>query len=243
MQWFLQEWDLYTKSADQIDITTAKYEEDTDAVIKTSEILTYEEEVKNTSAQFMTVIKILQLTDEDIQRKKFESQLTNWESVIFRLKSRIENMNQLENIESIQEIEQMMKNIQQQQQTGSVSSTEEIGFRISDCEEQIEKLNKLLESLKSVKTKKDSEELETFSALHHDIKSMLRSAERDLDDLKILKEILIESEKELRKLNWETKKVQHQLHQLRVLETKISRNAILVSLLFLLSPIEQWFST
>ena len=234
MQSFLQDWDKYSKYANQINIVTAKHG-NMDSVIKSTEILKYEELVKNTSAQFLTAIKILQLSDEDIQRKKFESQLKKWESVASRLKSRIENLNQFDNIYSIEKIEQIVNNIKQQQhqQSGSINSTEEIGLGKIECEERMELLNKLLGSLKSIETKKNSEELEKFSVLHRDIQSMLRSSERDLDDLKILKEISIESENKLHKLNWGTKNVQHRLEGLQGLETKISRNAILVSSFFL----------
>ena len=221
---FQQEWESYKIKIQIIENVLKKKEK-----ITSKELSQHEQQIKNATTHFKNSLKILKLTDSKSLQGNHDKLSKQWQS--FTKSSQIEKPEEwkLEDV-TFAAIEQAFSDLNKYEIFKTFENEEEAQADTSDLQERIRRLKELLAALKSLEVQKNQEDLQNYATLFSNINKQLATLQRDLDNLTISRELLVDFDRKMRQILWRISALEEKLNLIKNVDDNCARKTIEVSL-------------
>ena len=221
---FQQEWESYKIKIQIIENVLNKKEK-----ITSKELSQHEQQFKNATTHFENSLKIVKLTDSESLQENHDKLSKQWKS--FTKSSQIEKPEEwkLEDV-TFAAIEQAFYDLNKNEIFKTFENEEEAQAEISDLQERIRRLKELLAALKSLEVQKNQEDLQNYATLFSNINKQLATLQRDLDNLTISRELLVDYDSKMRQILWRISALEEKLNLVKNVDDNRARKTIEVNL-------------
>ena len=126
-------------------------------------------------------------------------------------------------------IEQAFSDLNKYEIFKTFENEEEAQADTSDLQERIRRLKELLAALKSLEVQKNQEDLQNYATLFSNINKQLATLQRDLDNLTISRELLVDFDRKMRQILWRISALEEKLNLVKNVDDNCARKTTEVS--------------